>query len=550
MFIQNAIYNFIYFKVLSGFLKYDVKFVENIPFPFKIELTMKKLLGIITITFVTCFMVEAQASLNMKLAGTLDGLGTAYTDIWGYQHGAKEFVVIGSNTAINIVDITDCQNPTLESQIVDGSNTSWRDFKEYGDYIYAVCDVNCSEGLQIINKNTYAMTQSTSEFLRCHNLFIDEKAGRMYAVGTNTSVHGMYVYDIETDPANPILLKNVEFRTIQNDPSGNYYVHDVFVQNDTAYCSHGFQGYMIWDTKDLDNVSRIGFEANIGGGYNHSSWPSTTNDYAYVAKETHGKAIEVFDISDITDPLLVNSFIDPLLAPNVTNAIAHNPFVHLDKLYISYYHDGVKVYDISDELNPTLFAYYDTYPDNTNYSGFNGTWGIWPFSRSGCIAASDITYGLQLIQLTTPPSPDSRVSDGSIVLLDNTKGIVFRNPANDEIKRITVDGDGGIIVNDLGSLPSGRTEIMNSNLDFTSSFESIILRAPNNSFYKLLMTNSGDLDTELLTSAPTNFITIESEDLYFSHFRSGFVLKSPNNTCYHTTIGGFGTLEVTQITCN
>jgi hypothetical protein len=61
---------------------------------------------------------------------------------------------------------------------------------------------------------------------------------------------------------------------------------------------------------------------------------------------------------------------------------------------VSYYHDGVQVYDISDPMNPVNIAYYDTYTQHTNYNGYQGCWGVYPFLPSGIILASDFENGL------------------------------------------------------------------------------------------------------------------------------------------------------------
>src|SRR5690606_27722698 len=77
------------------------------------------------------------------------------------------------------------------------------------------------------------------------------------------------------------------------------------------------------------------------------------------------------------------------LLENNPNSIAHNPFIKGDLCFIAYYHDGVQVFDISDPENIVRIAYYDTY-SNTNYDGYEGCWGVYPFLESGNIIASDI----------------------------------------------------------------------------------------------------------------------------------------------------------------
>ncbi len=65
-----------------------------------------------------------------------------------------------------------------------------------------------------------------------------------------------------------------------------------------------------------------------------------------------------------------------------------------------------------------MAGYVDIHPNNdgSGYSGFAGTWGVYPFFESGCIIASDDVNGLNMMQL------DWQISDTCtpIVELSNT----------------------------------------------------------------------------------------------------------------------------------
>ena len=78
------------------------------------------------------------------------------------------------------------------------------------------------------------------------------------------------------------------------------------------------------------------------------------------------------------------------------------PFIIGTEAIISYYHDGMQIFDISNPSNVTQKAFYDTYPDNAvnNHAGFEGDWGVYPFYPSENIIASDITYGLFVLGKT------------------------------------------------------------------------------------------------------------------------------------------------------
>jgi hypothetical protein len=69
-------------------------------------------------------------------------------------------------------------------------------------------------------------------------------------------------------------------------------------------------------------------------------------------------------------------------------------------LYTSAYEDGIVIWNMNNPYNPVITGYYDTYPQNPegSYKGLTGCWGIYPFFKSGIIAASDMRNGLFLLK--------------------------------------------------------------------------------------------------------------------------------------------------------
>ena len=344
--------------------------------------------------------------------GMTDHGGLKYNDIWGYVDGSgNEYAIIGTPDSIVIIDVTNCGSPQRVYAYYGGPNTTWRDFKTYDDHLYAVCDI-CSEGLHIFDLSNLPTSVShelttTAFFNRAHNIFIDTSSALLYAVGTNTADEGMVILDLSADPANPSLEMNVHLDQENNDPGNNYYIHDVYVRNDTAYASHGFLGYYVWDMTDLNNIELLGDYDSPG--YNHSSWTHPDKTLAYYAEEVpRGRPMAVIDLENLGSPIddinVIHTFKDPLGTAN--DVTPHNPFIKDDTLYISYYEDGIKMYDlIANDTFPSLIGYYDTYPDNGNtYTGYEGAWGTYPFLPSGCILVSDISYGLNTLNYIPPCS--------------------------------------------------------------------------------------------------------------------------------------------------
>ena len=393
---------------------------------------------------------------------TSSGGGLTFNDVWGYvdQQG-NEFAILGGYDSIYMFDIS---NPAISKKtaVDDAPGTSlWRDFKVYGHYMYAVADQG-STGLRVYDLDSLAVGKLhlvgayTNDFLRAHNIFIDVDQAKLYVVGSNSGAvrEGLLIYDLSSDAKsrNPSLINAFQLDTLINQPGLNFYIHDIFVRNDTAYCSHGYQGYYIWDLTDPinpDSSDLIGFLDNAvatGGSYVHSSWNSDDNNYAYMATEVssnyNNKRIYIIDQSDKTQPFVVNTWKEPLLETGCfqDNNVPHNPFVKDGKLYISYYEDGVQVLDLNDPADPVSLAYYDTESANTTYHGTTANWGVFPFFPSGSIIASDTKNGLFVMQLGT--CPVATTMQNEVVIEDMT----ILASASISLEDVDVDGSHLIII--------------------------------------------------------------------------------------------------------
>ena len=362
---------------------------------------------------------KAQISSNMTLLDQYDvdtlptANGLSYNDVWGYVDcDGSEYAILGSASRIHFINVS---NPTDIQEVASfegGQITIWRDMKTYQDRAYAVSD-NTTEGLLIFDlsdlPDTVTKTYHSNEhFGKAHDIFVDEKNGRLYAVGTDTQAEGVIVFDLAANPDNPPVIGSIDY------PGGGY-VHDLFVKDNIAYCSHGYNGYYIWDMTDA--ASPVLIASQVTGGYNHSSWISDDESFVVFAEEVPtGLPLGIIDISGMQNGLLdiVNTFQFPITSDSVNNPTPHNPYIRGNYIISSYYEDGVQVFDISDPLNPSRVAYYDTHPTNTSYNGYAGNWGVYPFLPSGNILASDIDNGLfvlsidnvNLKEMEAPTPPD------------------------------------------------------------------------------------------------------------------------------------------------
>ncbi len=334
--------------------------------------------------------------------------GQKYNDCWGYVGSdGEEVAIIGTLDSILFFDISDVNNVVKLPGVAPGDSSIWRDFKTYENFCYGVADhPGSTEGLVIVNmdsilEETVTYRQETSHFTRCHSIWIDTAIAKLYVVGSDSVREGLIIYDLSSDPYNPTVWAQYDLND-HNIGCPSTYVHDLHVRNDTAYCNMNSScGFYVLDVSST-TPSILGSlpPDAFGGGYNHSSWVSEDGSFAAVAAETHGLPLYFVDLADLGNNMqVVGEFQEPLFEPESNANIVHNPFIKGNLCFVAYYHDGLQVLDVSDPTNPVRVGYYDTDTDPTDYSGFSGAWGTYPYFPSGHVIASDMKKGLFVLEL-------------------------------------------------------------------------------------------------------------------------------------------------------
>lgn len=460
---------------------------------------MKHLQTILLFLFLSSTL-SAQPFQNMTNLGTwhdpdLQFNRVRYNDVWGYAADGREYGLIGSRQFMHIIDVTDPANATEIVRLNDaGGSSVWRDVKVYDTYAYMVTEA--AEGLQVIDLSNLPTSadvvfESTADFSSCHNIFIDTTSTpvKLYAFGTNTSAQrdGIIVYSL-ANPATPVKLG-------QSILSGGY-AHDGYVINDTLYANQEHRGLFVHDVSDPNNPMELGvLDGYAEEGYNHSCWRSANGKYLAMCDETVDKGVKIVDVEDPLDMEVEGLFRSTLLAPTSTESLAHNPFYLGDSLVvISYYGDGVQVWDVRNPATPRRLAYYDTNPMGTGYTV--GVWGTYPYLPSGNILGSDEVTGLYVLKVDNYQSLPveyldwQAATDGKHAHLSWSTSSENDN-AGWDVEHAVAGGD-FVTVDFVPSVNAG---------DYTFTHEDI---GPGRHYYRL---NQRDLDgTETLTELRTVLI--------------------------------------------
>jgi choice-of-anchor B domain-containing protein len=358
-----------------------------------------------------------------------------YNECWGLVVNDREIAIIGSTEGTHFFDVTD-PSTAAEVAFVAGAYTGGgvihRDYHDFNGYLYVVCDEGSSSTLQIIDvsnlpNSVNTVYDSNTLFTQAHNIFIDTSIAKLYACASNTA---MDVYDLHT-PTAPELIYS-------HNIVGH--AHDAFVRNDSAYLNCGNNGLFI---VDFSMVTQMGDQPTLLGsltsypdaGYNHSGWLSDDGTIYAMQDENHGYDIKILDVSDLSNISVLSTFnsgVDP-------QSMAHNGIIKGDNLYISYYHDGLRVFDISDPYNPIQTWEYDTYTPNSHAS-YKGAWGVYPNLPSGNIIVSDMQTGLYIFQCGTPTS----------IIEKKLNPKAFPNPATSQFTLLNTHAESLTLYNTLG----------------------------------------------------------------------------------------------------
>lgn len=461
------------------------------------------------------------AQQNMSLLGQETFNETA-SDIWGYAANGREYALVGLNTGVAIVDVTDPTNPD-ELQFLQGyaQGTDWWDLKTWGNYAYVINEGG--NGLMIIDLSNLPGTATstfwtTGSFSTAHDIFIDEN-GIGYIVGMNILNGGVLMLDLNSNPTNPTVV-------------GSYsqtYVHDLYVRGDTMWTANVNDGeFAVIDVSNKANPILMALQATTSNT-THNLWLSDDGNYLFTTDEVSDAYIESYDVSDLNNI----TRLDLYQSSPGQNVIPHNVFLKGNFGIISYYRDGVVVIDVTYPDNIVEVGNYDTSP-NYGGNGFNGCWGVYPYLPSGNIIASDIEEGLYVLGVNYVQSAqlDGIVTDNNTSLPINNAIVTIQN------QNITTNtSSNGEYV--TGILSSGQFNIIYSKAGYISHVEQNVA---------LQNGVRNTVDVQLVPSTNTSLtVTVKDSSTNAPIPFADVLIESPTGFSTYYTADASGVLTINSI---
>lgn len=241
--------------------------------------------------------VTVHAQDSITLVSQLPITGLPIHDIYGYTHpttGVKYALLCASNSGLRVIDLSDLSNPNLVGSI-QGGGVEPIDVKVWGNYAYVISESSLLLG-KIIDLSDPTNPLKVGTFPAAHNITISD-SGYMYL-----SAPGLRIMDLNIDPINPMQVY------FDNSCAG----HDISIIGNRLYDFPGNCGTRIYDVSQPDTLVLIG--SLPAGGYQHSGWTTEDINFLFVCDEL-AKPLEnditVWDISDLNNPIKVDSFADP-----------------------------------------------------------------------------------------------------------------------------------------------------------------------------------------------------------------------------------------------
>lgn len=226
-------------------------------------------------------------------------------------------------------------------------------------------------------------------------------------------------------------------------PSGS--LHSFSISNDgtRAYLAHLTQGFVVADvsdvTKGLPNpqyrlVTPAANRVTWPGPGAHSAHKLWKKDYAIVADEVYGEALEVvnggghgcpwgwarmIDIADPKKPVVVKehklpqneaAFCDTDVPRPSSSYAAHNPTLTPNIMLITWHSGGLQAIDVSSPANPSQLAEFKPTPlpavtqeDPALSAGIDKVvmWSF-PIVQNGLIYVTDVRNGLYILRYNGP----------------------------------------------------------------------------------------------------------------------------------------------------
>ncbi|NOJ80111.1 LVIVD repeat-containing protein [Myxococcus xanthus] len=333
---------------------------------------------------------EAESSGGMRLVSeSFVDLGVP-VDVYVTQGHAY---VVSTNQAgrfggLTVFDVSDPAHPIFKTSISLPGDSYWNGVWAKDDALYVASADTGVSVFDISNPGSpeFILSLPGNGNTNVHTVLVD--GDRLYASDVTDFVGSTRVYDIRT-PLAPVLRQVITLpeRSSLGGP------HDFFAYEGRLYLSNAYGGYSVVDITDLENVRHLGQYTYPGfGGFAHHSAVGTFagRTIAFEGGEFPGSHLRVLDV---TDPANIVKIGEHRMRYSTS---IHNMILKGERLYVAWYHEGVRVLDVATPTQPRQVAHFNTFRETDPHragGAFEGAIGI-RLPGDGYVYVVDTSRGL------------------------------------------------------------------------------------------------------------------------------------------------------------
>ncbi|RKG64660.1 hypothetical protein D7V80_26015 [Corallococcus sp. CA054B] len=288
---------------------------------------------------------------------------------------------------LNVFNVADPAHPTLVTRVSLPNDNYWNGVWAKGDALYVA---SADSGVIVYDISNPASPQYVRALpggaIDVHTVFVD--GDRLYAMSPSPNGETL-LFDVAS-PLEPQLLSRISVPR----EAGVSYPHDAFAYQDRLYVNHTRTGYVVMDVTRPDETPVLGRYA-FDGQYSHANAVGTINGrtIAFEGGERFGAHLRVLDV---TDPAKIRLIGEVKKRPQTS---IHNMVLVGTRLYVAWYHEGVRVFDVSRPEQPKEIAAFDSFqeahPRSTD-SLYQGAIGI-RVPGDGHVYVVDLSRGLLVL---------------------------------------------------------------------------------------------------------------------------------------------------------
>ncbi|MFY1832174.1 LVIVD repeat-containing protein [Myxococcus fulvus] len=279
---------------------------------------------------------------------------------------------------LTVFDVSNPRSPVQTAAISLPGDNFWNSAWAKGDALYIASSASGFIVYDISQpaEPLFVRSVATGGAGGAHTVLVE--GNFLYAMDP---VSGTFIYEL-TNPFDPVLRAVI--------PGGP---HDAFIYEGRLYLSDSFDGYAIHDLSNLEDIRELGrFTRPDGFSHHNAVGTFGGKTIAFEGGEFNASHVRALDVSDPANIVKIGTY----KLRRVTSM--HNLILRGNLLYIAWYHEGLRVVDVSNPTQLREVAHHHVFRETDPLRGdsvFEGLFGL-RLPGDGHVYTAESSRGLMI----------------------------------------------------------------------------------------------------------------------------------------------------------